>query len=104
MADPSRFHGIGTFDPETGKSLSGKADTYSDVFGKTMEELASEDSRVCAITAAMPGGTGLLGFREKFPERLFDVGIAEEHAVSMAGGLAKQGIQPFLWSNSHIHT
>ena len=96
MADPSRFHGIGTFDPETGKSLSGKADTYSDVFGKTMVELASEDSRVCAITAAMPGGTGLLGFREKFPTRLFDVGIAEEHAVSMAGGLAKQGMVPVV--------
>jgi len=96
MEDPSRFHGISKFDPETGKSLSGKTDTYSDVFGKTLIELAEEDSHVCAITAAMPSGTGLLGFREKFPNRLFDVGIAEEHAVSMAGGLAKQGMVPVV--------
>ena len=59
-----------------------------------MMELAKEDKRVCAITAAMPGGTGLLGFRNAYPDRLFDVGIAEEHAVSMAGGLAKQGAKP----------
>ncbi|MBQ3134357.1 MAG: 1-deoxy-D-xylulose-5-phosphate synthase [Oscillospiraceae bacterium] len=93
---PSKFHGIGKFDPETGKTLSGKSKTYSDVFGETMMELAAENPRVCAITAAMPGGTGLLEFREKFPNRLFDVGIAEEHAVSMAGGLAKQGMVPVV--------
>jgi len=93
---PSKFHGIGKFDPETGKTLSAKAKTYSDIFGETMMELAAENPRVCAITAAMPGGTGLLEYREKFPERLFDVGIAEEHAVSMAGGLAKQGMVPVV--------
>ena len=93
---PSKFHGIGKFDPETGKVLSPKTKTYSDVFGDTMMELAEKDSRVCAITAAMPGGTGLLEYREKFPNRLFDVGIAEEHAVSMAGGLAKQGMIPVV--------
>ena len=93
---PSKFHGVGKFDPATGKSLSASKTTYSDIFGQTMMELAKEDKRVCAITAAMPGGTGLLGFRNAFPDRLFDVGIAEEHAVSMAGGLAKQGAKPVV--------
>ena len=94
--NPSKFHGVGKFDPASGKTLSGKKTTFSDVFGQTMVELAREDSRVCAITAAMPGGTGLLGFKETFPDRLYDVGIAEEHAVSMAGGLAKQGAKPVV--------
>ena len=94
--DPARYHGIGKFDPESGKKLSPKVRTYSDSFGETMVELAREDARVCAITAAMPGGTGLLRFMEEYPERLFDVGIAEEHAVSMAGGLAKQGMVPVV--------
>ena len=93
---PSKFHGVGKFDPATGKSLSAPKTTYSDIFGQTMLELAKADKRVCAITAAMPGGTGLLGFRNAFPGRLFDVGIAEEHAVSMAGGLAKQGARPVV--------
>ena len=94
--DPAKFHGIGKFDPETGKKLAPKVKTFSDAFGETMVELAAEDKRVCAITAAMPGGTGLLKFMEKYPQRLFDVGIAEEHAVSMAGGLAKQGMIPVV--------
>ena len=94
--DPSRFHGIGKFNPVNGKGLSGKKTTFSDVFGQTMVELAGEDPRVCAITAAMPGGTGLLEFKERFSDRLYDVGIAEEHAVSMAGGLAKQGAVPVV--------
>ena len=93
---PSKFHGVGKFDPETGESLSGKKYTFSDAFGDAMVELAAENKRICAITAAMPSGTGLLNFKEKYPERLFDVGIAEEHATSMAGGLAKQGIVPVL--------
>ena len=95
-AQPSKFHGVGKFDPETGKSLSAPKTTYSDVFGRTMLELAGMDKRVCAITAAMPGGTGLIPFKNAFPKRLFDVGIAEEHAVSMAGGLAKQGARPVV--------
>ena len=95
-ADPAKFHGIGKFNPETGKTLSGKTETFSECFGETMIELAQKDNRVCAITAAMPGGTGLLKFRDRFPERTFDVGIAEEHAVSMAGGLAKQGMVPVV--------
>ena len=93
-ADPAKYHGIGKFDPVTGKKLGPKVRTFSDSFGDTMLELASRDPRVCAITAAMPGGTGLLGFMRRYPKRYFDVGIAEEHAVSMAGGLAKQGMIP----------
>lgn len=92
--DPAKFHGIGRFDPETGKKLAPKVRTFSDGFGDSMLELAREDSRICAITAAMPGGTGLLAFQRQYPRRTFDVGIAEEHAVSMAGGLAKQGMTP----------
>ena len=94
--DPAKFHGIGKFDPATGKKLAPKVKTFSDAFGETMQELARENEKVCAITAAMPGGTGLLKFQQQFPERTFDVGIAEEHAVSMAGGLAKQGMTPVV--------
>ena len=93
---PSKFHGISKFDPETGESLGGKKYTFSDAFGDAVAELAAEDDRVCAITAAMPSGTGLLRFKDEYPERFFDVGIAEEHATSMAGGLAKQGMIPVL--------
>lgn len=94
--DPAKFHGIGKFDPATGKKLAAKVRTYSDSFGDTLLDLAARDSRVCAITAAMPGGTGLLDFMKRYPRRYFDVGIAEEHAVSMAGGLAKQGMIPVV--------
>ena len=93
--DPSAFHGIGKFDPATGKTVRGGR-SFSSSFGDTMLELAASDKRVCAITAAMPGGTGLLSFKQRYPERTFDVGIAEEHAVSMAGGLAKQGMIPVV--------
>jgi len=93
---PSTFHGIGSFDPETGKCVKKNVLSFSDVFGAVLCELAEKDDRICAITAAMPGGTGLLGFKERFPKRIFDVGIAEEHAVSMAGGLAKQGMVPVV--------
>jgi len=92
--DPAKFHGIGKFDPATGKKLAPKVKTFSDSFGETMVELAQSNEKVCAITAAMPGGTGLLKFQKQFPKRTFDVGIAEEHAISMAGGLAKQGMIP----------
>ena len=95
-ADPAKFHGIGKFDPDTGKKLGAKVKTFSDSFGEEMVKLAEANPRVCAITAAMPGGTGLLKFMERYPNRLFDVGIAEEHAVSMAGGLAKQGMVPVV--------
>lgn len=92
--DPARFHGVGRFDPTTGVTSGTKKTTFSDAFGEMMLDLAQEEPRLCAITAAMPGGTGLLRFKEQYPERTFDVGIAEEHAVSMAGGLAKQGMIP----------
>ena len=94
--DPAKFHGIGKFDPETGKKLASKVETFSDSFGDAIMDLAETNDKVCAITAAMPGGTGLLAFQRKYPKRTFDVGIAEEHAVSMAGGLAKQGMVPVV--------
>lgn len=93
---PSKFHGVGKFDPESGEVPSKATKTFSEAFGETMLKLAQKNEKVCAITAAMPGGTGLLEFKEKHPDRLFDVGIAEEHAVSMAGGLAKQGMVPVV--------
>lgn len=93
---PKLFHGVGKFDPVTGEVPEKKIKTFSDAFGDEMCKLAAEDSRICAITAAMPGGTGLLEFKKRFSKRMFDVGIAEEHAVSMAGGLAKQGTVPVV--------
>ena len=93
---PKLFHGIGKFDKLSGKPLKAPTETFSDAFGQTMVSLAEQNDKLCAITAALPGGTGLLKFKEKFPKRLFDVGIAEEHAVSMAGGLAKQGMIPVV--------
>ena len=94
--NPSKFHGVGKFDPVTGETSAKNVLTFSDQFGQTLTELADGDPRICAITAAMPGGTGLLGFKKKYPKHTFDVGIAEEHAVSMAGGLAKQGMIPVV--------
>lgn len=94
--NPAKFHGIGKFDPATGKTRSGSGMSFSGNFGKTMMELAAENPKLCAITAAMPDGTGLLDFMTAYPHRTFDVGIAEEHAVSMAGGLAKQGSVPVV--------
>ena len=91
---PQKFHGIGKFDPESGAALKTGAESFSDVFGKELTALARTDARVCAITAAMESGTGLNWFAEAMPGRFFDVGIAEEHAVSMAAGMAKQGMIP----------
>ena len=93
---PKLFHGIGKFDPATGEPQKKCSPSFSDSFGSTMVELAAVDRKICAITAAMPGGTGLLTFKQQYPDRIFDVGIAEEHAVSMAGGLAKQGMVPVV--------
>lgn len=94
--NPRKFHGIGKFDPVTGQTEASQKVTFSDIFGVEMVKLGSEMPHLCAITAAMPGGTGLLPFMEKYPDRIYDVGIAEEHAVSMAGGLAKQGMVPVV--------
>ena len=93
---PSKFHGVGKFDPDSGEVPAKNSVDFSAAFGQRLCELAQVNSKICAITAAMPAGTGLLGFKEAFPNRLFDVGIAEEHAVSMAGGLAKQGMIPVV--------
>jgi 1-deoxy-D-xylulose-5-phosphate synthase len=85
---------VGPFDPETGKSLKSSGKNFSAVFGETICTLAEKDERICAITAAMQSGTGLTQFAERFPNRFFDVGIAEGHAVAMAGGMAKQRALP----------
>lgn len=92
-SNPNRYHGVGPFDIETGASGEKKAD-FSVVFGQTLEEIAAGDSRICAVTAAMGEGTGLENFSRYYPHRFFDVGIAEGHAVAMAGGMAKQGLVP----------
>ncbi len=95
--DPGQFHGVDAFDVETGKSLSEKqGDTYTDVFAAAMNELAAKYRNLVAITAAMPDGTGLSEFKTKYPRRFFDVGIAEEHAVSFAAGLAAGGFHPVV--------
>lgn len=92
---PNKFHGTGPFDIATGKKITkpGAPPSYTDVFGKTLVELAEKDKRIVAITAAMPDGTGVTGFAQRFPNRFFDVGIAEQHAVTFAAGLATQGIK-----------
>ena len=97
QSNPSKFHSSSPFDIETGKAKNkDKRPTYSFVFGKTMLELAEKDEKVVAITAAMPEGTGLKPFGDKYPKRFFDVGIAEQHAVDFATGLALEGFKPFV--------
>ena len=93
---PKLFHGVGKFNPETGEVPEKATAAFSDAFGDVMCELAESNDHLCAITAAMPGGTGLLRFKKQFPQKMYDVGIAEEHAVSMAAGLAKQGMVPVV--------
>ncbi len=93
---PDRFHGASPFDIETGKSLNQKKKDYSQVFGDKLINLASKNDKIVAITAAMKDGTGLTEFAQKYPNRFFDVGIAEQHAMGMAAGMAKQGIIPFI--------
>jgi len=94
--NPSLFHGVGPFEIETGKVRKGKGGTasYTAVFGSALCKLAAEDERITAITAAMPDGTGLTGFSKEFPDRFFDVGIAEQHGVTFAAGLAAGGYRP----------
>lgn len=94
---PDRFHGIGPFDIKTGEALSKKTGpTWTDAFSEAMVKLGKENPRLTAITAAMPEGTGLSAFEEAYPERFFDVGIAEEHAVTFAAGLALGGMTPVV--------
>jgi len=96
--DAIKYHGISCFSRDTGEvtNISGKPPTYSEIFGKTMIELASKRSDIVAITAAMPDGTKLTQFSKEFPDRFFDVGIAEAHAVTFAAGLALQGLRPVI--------
>ena len=93
---PQKFHGVSPFDPKTGKPSANAKTTYSDVFGDTLVQLAETNEKVIAITGAMPAGTGLLEFQKKFKSRFFDVGIAEQHAVTFAAGLAASGFIPFV--------
>ena len=94
---PGKFHGIGPFDPTTGALISKpQGFTYSSLFGQFIAKKGEEDSKIVAITAAMCEATGLEHFSQKFPQRFFDVGIAEEHAVSFAAGLAKGGMKPVV--------
>ena len=92
--NPGKFHGVSPFDPETGLVKKPSGESFSSVFGRALSDCAARDSRVCAVTAAMADGTGLSGFAKEFPERFFDVAIAEGHGVSMSAGLASQGMIP----------
>ena len=91
-----KYHGVGKFDVVTGtQSKKPQLQTYTEVFSKALIKLAKSDKKICAITAAMPSGTGLDKFKELYPERTFDVGIAEQHAITFAAGLAAEGMKPF---------
>lgn len=95
-ANPAKFHGIGQFDIKTGAAKPGNGRSYTDAFSDQLCKLAEKDPRIVAITAAMPDGTGLKQFAEKFPGRFFDVGIAEQHAVTFAAGMARAGYRPVV--------
>jgi len=96
--NPVYFHGVGCFDADTGESIKkgSTIPTYTHVFGQTLLKLASKDHRIIAVTAAMPEGTGLSDFAHAYPDRFFDVGIAEQHAVTFAAGLATEGLRPVV--------
>lgn len=94
--NPTKFHGIGTYNVEDGSTRKGSIITYSEAFGQSLTKLAEDDPKITAITAAMPSGTKLDIFRKSFPRRFYDVGIAEEHAAIFACGLASQGLKPYL--------
>ncbi|MBN2159668.1 MAG: 1-deoxy-D-xylulose-5-phosphate synthase [Spirochaetes bacterium] len=94
--NPARFHGIGPFDRNTGIQMGGKSLSYSEIAGRTLTHLAKKDRSIVAITAAMKLGTGLYEFENKTPSRFFDVGIAEQHAVTFAGALTRSGLRPFV--------
>jgi 1-deoxy-D-xylulose-5-phosphate synthase len=94
--NPGKFHGLGTYQIDDGSTETSPTPTCSDIFGRTVTDLARKDPKIVAITAAMPGGTKLEIFKNELPDRYFDVGIAEEHAALFACGLATQGFRPFL--------
>ena len=93
---PDKFHATAPFDIQTGKTKKEKKTDYSKIFGKKLVELAEKDDKIVAITASMKDGTGLSEFANKFPQRFFDIGIAEQHALTMAAGMAKEGMVPFV--------
>ena len=93
---PNKFHGISAFDIETGALLKEKQIDYSEVFGNKLVDLAKKDKKIVGITAAMKSGTGLSDFAKRFPDRFYDVGIAEQHALTFAAGLARGGLKPFI--------
>ena len=93
---PENYHGVSSFDIKTGKSLKSKKDDYSKIFGEKLVKMAKKNKKIVAITAAMPSGTGLNKFKETLPSRFFDVGIAEQHALTFAAGLARDGMIPFV--------
>ena len=94
--NPDKFHATGPFNIETGESKKAKKSDYSKVFGEKLIELARKNDKIVAITAAMKDGTGLANFAKEFPERFFDIGIAEQHAIGMAAGMAKAGVIPVV--------
>ena len=94
--NPDQYHGVGSFDKETGKPKETKKKDYSAVFGEKLIQLAKKNEKIVTITAAMKDGTGLSQFAKEFPERFFDVGIAEQHAVTLAAGLARAGMKPVV--------
>ncbi|MBU3098704.1 MULTISPECIES: 1-deoxy-D-xylulose-5-phosphate synthase [Clostridium] len=93
---PNKFHGVGPFNPLNGELCSSHKESYSEAFGEQIVTLAKENKNIVAITAAMPEGTGLESFSKEFRNRFFDVGIAEQHAVTMAAGMASQGLKPIF--------
>lgn len=94
--DASRFHGVGPFESKTGQTICSGSESWSGVFGNSLCRIARENRKVVAITAAMADGTGLAPFEKEFPQRFYDVGIAEQHAVTLAAGMATKGIKPFV--------
>ncbi|MBO8159189.1 1-deoxy-D-xylulose-5-phosphate synthase [Thermosyntropha sp.] len=94
--NPDVFHGVGPFNIDTGSPLKKKVKTYTEIFGEFITAKAKEDDKIVAITAAMTSGTGLTDFAKKFPDRFFDVGICEQHAVTMAAGMARNGLKPVV--------
>lgn len=94
--NPDKFHSVSSFDVETGKLKKEKKDDYSKIMGNKLVELSKKDEKIVAVSAAMIDGTGLNEFKKQFPNRIFDVGIAEQHALGMAAGLAKKGLKPVV--------
>lgn len=96
VKDPEKFHGIGAYNIQTGEGIDEKKYTFTNCFSEELCEMAQDNPKIIALTAAMSGGTGLKNFAKKYPSRFIDVGIAEEHLVGTASGLAKSGYKPFV--------